>query len=138
MRDDFETIARSTRDSFGCTDRAAATLCDPRSMASRSIFVAGGLLVVLGLIMIPLPNPGIPDRLAWPPRADGGARRLRNCLAVASEPRSFHPLSGHPGFRIAARCVRVSVLQTAKDAKAIVRPELWVVSFRVNDQWTPP
>jgi hypothetical protein len=27
-------------------------------MASRSIFVAGGLLVVLGLIMIPLPGPG--------------------------------------------------------------------------------
>ena len=27
-------------------------------MASRSIFVAGGLLVVLGLIMIPLPSPG--------------------------------------------------------------------------------
>jgi len=44
--------------SFGCTDRAAVTLCDPRSIASRSIFVAGGLLVVLGLIMIPLPGPG--------------------------------------------------------------------------------
>ena len=44
--------------SFGCTDRAAVTLCDPRSMASRSIFVAGGLLVVLGLIMIALPGPG--------------------------------------------------------------------------------
>ena len=42
--------------SFGCTDRAAVTLCDPRSMASRTIFVAGGLLVVLGLIMIPLPG----------------------------------------------------------------------------------
>jgi hypothetical protein len=27
-------------------------------MASRSIFVAGGLLVILGLIMIPLPGPG--------------------------------------------------------------------------------
>ena len=27
-------------------------------MVSRSIFVAGGLLVVLGLIMIPLPGPG--------------------------------------------------------------------------------
>jgi hypothetical protein len=27
-------------------------------MASRSIFVAGGLLVVLGLIMIPLAGPG--------------------------------------------------------------------------------
>jgi uncharacterized membrane protein HdeD (DUF308 family) len=27
-------------------------------MASRTIFVAGGLLVVLGLIMIPLPNRG--------------------------------------------------------------------------------
>jgi hypothetical protein len=27
-------------------------------MASRSIFFAGGLLVVLGLIMIPLPGPG--------------------------------------------------------------------------------
>jgi hypothetical protein len=27
-------------------------------MASRSIFVAGGLLVVLGLIMIALPNRG--------------------------------------------------------------------------------
>jgi hypothetical protein len=27
-------------------------------MASRSIFVAGGLLVVLGLIMIALPGPG--------------------------------------------------------------------------------
>lgn len=27
-------------------------------MASRLIFVVGGLLVVLGLIMIPLPGPG--------------------------------------------------------------------------------
>ena len=27
-------------------------------MASRLLFVAGGLLVVLGLIMIPLPGPG--------------------------------------------------------------------------------
>jgi len=27
-------------------------------MASRSIFVVGGLLALLGLIMIPLPGPG--------------------------------------------------------------------------------
>jgi Putative transmembrane protein (PGPGW) len=33
-------------------------LCDSRSMLSKSLFIVGAALIVLGLIMIPLPGPG--------------------------------------------------------------------------------
>jgi hypothetical protein len=45
----------------GWGDCAGAGLCDPRPMtwALRSIFVVGGLLTLIGLIMIPLSGPGV-------------------------------------------------------------------------------
>ena len=33
-------------------------LCDSRSMLSKSIFIVGAMLIILGLIMIPLRGPG--------------------------------------------------------------------------------
>lgn len=33
--------------------------CDARSVQSRYIFVVAGLLVVVGLVLIPLPGPGL-------------------------------------------------------------------------------
>ena len=52
-----QTGARAHRGIFGRTDRVGAALWDP-PWVSRSIFVVGGLLTFLGLIMIPLPGPG--------------------------------------------------------------------------------
>ena len=45
----------------GWGDFPGAGLCDPRSMkwALRSVFVVGGLLTLVGLVMIPLPGPGL-------------------------------------------------------------------------------